>query len=82
MKVYPDISKGLSLGKEAMTKQYVETHEDFARFVEELWAARRTGRIKPSDANRLLAQVQARLRRDGFNQELHEGNPHYGLKVV
>ncbi len=82
MKVYPDIRKGLSLGKEAMTKQYVETREDFARFVEELWAARRTGRIKPSDANRLLAQVQARLRRNGFNQELHEGNPHYGLKVV
>ncbi len=65
-----------------MTKQYVETPEDFDRFVEELRGDLRAGRITSSDAHRLLAGVQDTLRRNGFNRELHEGNPHYGLKVV
>lgn len=65
-----------------MNRYIVETREDFDRFVEELRTDRRVGRIKPSDANRLLAEVQCHLRRVGFNRELHEGNPHYGVKVV
>jgi len=82
MKVYPDIRKGLSLGKEAMSIQWPETREDFDSFVQDLWAKRRAGLITPSEVHRQLAEVQVRIRRDGFNQELHEGNPHYGLKVV
>jgi len=64
-----------------MTKQYVETREDFDRFVENLWANRRAGLITPGEAHRLLLEVQVCVRRDGFNRNLHEGNPHYGLKV-
>ena len=41
-----------------MTKQYVETPEDFDRVVEELRGDLRAGRITSSDAHRLLAGVQ------------------------
>ncbi len=68
--------------KWAIMKQSKSSRISKIRFLKGLQAARDAGRIDPNLASRLIVEVQRDLRRNRFNRDLHEGNPHYGLKVV